>query len=187
MVSYLSANDLLVFQVGHKVVVYFRSREGCLRLWSSHFITATYKERVAVTGVEGYAGFSAAVKELGLLALAIRTQAQRLGNTVAHLTVTLYGDSADASCDKGCQTSLRISQGCPCLPFVHQHVVVVVEGVANLDGSIGVVQVILNAGIITRIVSNGIRINIMVLVGTQKVFHRLVVHSLVGCQLDAQV
>ena len=82
------------------------------------------------------------------------------------------------------ETALAVPQRAPELCLVHQDVVVVAETVAYLHLAIGVVQVVIDVAVTHGVVAQCVSVVVMERVGTQEVFHRLVMYARVGGELQ---
>ena len=161
--------------------------EGSLCLGSFQLVAGTQLDGVASAQIIGQTGFAATFKELGRTTFTVGRHTQCFCHTIAHLAVALHGDTTDASCHEGCQRVLLVLQRGPCLCLAHQQVVVIGKAVALFHYGVRIVQVVLYANVRRRIVAQRVGVDVVERVGAQQVLHRLVVHTLVGSQLQAHI
>ena len=87
LITQLRAEHTLVLQTRNEVVVDLRSHERLGSLRCAILVSSTQGERIAATERDGGSKLHATVKELCVVALAVRVVRSQ---TVAHLAVTLH-------------------------------------------------------------------------------------------------
>ena len=175
---------ILVAQVANEVVVHLR---GCKRRacdGSFLLIADTAHECDALAHVQHGTELTTTVEEAGSLALSERVVE---GKTVAHHAFALQRLTADAARQEVVQGSEVLGIGCPEVHAVHEDVVVVGKAVANLDFLVRVVGIVHGLHVAAKIGSDDVGVHVVERAGTEQVFHRLIVHALIGRQVEASV
>ena len=171
-------------QVFHEVVVDLCCQEGGACSGGFHLVAHADEQGIAVSQVELCAGLCASVKELGSAALAVRVVGCQ---TVAHLAFALHGEAAQPTVDKDV-CSLNVGGNArPHLCLVDKDVIVVAEAVALGNRLVGGIQVILSLRRVLAVVLDNVGVDVVERGSPQQVVHRLVVHALVGRQLQSGI
>ena len=182
LIAELRAEDALVLQIAHEVVVHLGRGEGHVGERCIPLIAGTNREHMAMACVPRHGALAATVEESGLAALAIGVLGEE---TVLHLAVALNARAANLAVEG----EVEAAHGCrivgPGVSLVGIDVVVVAELVALTHRSVGMVQVVLHPVGVGRIVAHSVGINVVEVFCSQQIVHRLIVHTLVGGQHES--
>ena len=181
-VAQLCRGALLVLQVVHKIVVHLGAHEGRACLWGAGLVAHAKGQGVAMPQVEGGPHLEPSVQEARLSALAIAVVGTQ---AVAHVALAPHLLASQLCGQEIVRDALVAAVHRKGIEALQQDVIVVAETVAHAHRCIGVVEVVLHAGVAGGIGADGIGVHVVEVFAAQEVFHRLVVHALVGCQLQA--